>query len=128
MGPTPRVSDLVGLGWGLKIYRFNKFSDVAGSGPHFENHCFKVNIAFSQGRMETCTVKRGNGAGGTLIPPKVQKPHQNLQIRQAGQKLDPRPDSRRGKRTKGPVMGLADLFLLACCLPTPSTVLEILGG
>ena len=50
------------LEWGLKMCSFNQLSgdtDIAGSGSHFENHCFKIHIAFRQGRME---------AGETLTP------------------------------------------------------------
>lgn len=41
LGPIPRVCELVGLGWGLKMCIPNKFSagfDAAHLGLDFENH------------------------------------------------------------------------------------------
>lgn len=41
LGPTPRVSDSIGLGQGVQICISNKFSGRAyavGLGPHLENH------------------------------------------------------------------------------------------
>lgn len=41
--PTPRVSDSVGLGWGLRIFISNKFpgkvSSVADLGTTLRDHC-----------------------------------------------------------------------------------------
>lgn len=50
LGPTPRVSDSVGLGWGPRISIFNKFSDDAddaSSKLHFEKHCF-ITVLFQK--------------------------------------------------------------------------------
>lgn len=63
---TFRVSDSVGLKRGLNACSFNKFfsdADVATSGPQFENHCFKIDKAFRQGRMETCPLNQEKRAG-----------------------------------------------------------------
>ena len=44
-GIYPRVSDSVGLGWGLRICNGNKLTgnaDTAFWGPHLENNCYKL--------------------------------------------------------------------------------------
>ena len=45
LGPTPRVSDSVGLDWGPRICTVDKFTDNAdnaGSKSHFEKHGFRT--------------------------------------------------------------------------------------
>lgn len=47
-GPTPRASDSVELGWGLRMCVSNKFSgetDAASEGLHLENHSFRVTFS-----------------------------------------------------------------------------------
>ena len=49
LGPTPRVSNSVGLGWGLRICISNKFpgdDDATGLGSHFKNLQLWINQIF----------------------------------------------------------------------------------
>lgn len=45
VGPTPRVSDSLGLDWGPRICTADKFTDNAddaGSKSRFEKRCFRT--------------------------------------------------------------------------------------
>ena len=101
------------LEWGLKMCSFNQLSsdtDIAGSGSHFENHCFKTHIAFRQ-----------DGGWGDTVPQTGQKAHQNFQVWQVDQKHDSTPANTGGP--SGQWCDVAKLFPFSCCLPNPLTVL-----
>lgn len=71
-GSWPRVSDSVGLGWGLRICIFNKVlgnADADGPAEHFKSHCSK-----KMAHLKTTVVDQkhreerwGLGVGGFLV-------------------------------------------------------------